>query len=421
VRASPGSNRDGLTAAAPWDAITWRLVGSREVVFDADSSQFVVDAARWGDGVVAIGYDIDGRTITGRVWRSNDGVGWREISGGDPPFDQVSLDRIFGLGDRLVITGRNRRAELAGASGDPGTPVAFESTDGEAWRPVTDLASPWLRPHVQMAASGGGSSLVLDTDEDGRLWLSSDGQTWSSFRLAEVFPHAVIRSLAWGGERWLVGGVVGEPPEGGFPGSSWGAGAVWWSSDGTDWTRAEIDAPELSVGWFAVGRDGIVAIGDRTGEGPIVLTDPLWWSEDGTRWNSLDFDNRQLVLLSDGDRIVALDRLPDDRLRIRESFDGRTWGEVEVHGLGRFEPAKPETLDGLLFPGHLQPMVLTPGGIWALGREHVSSVEGISETEAELRWFGAVGRLSGSAPFPPRPLPGSNDTRCEPAGQECGP
>jgi hypothetical protein len=404
--------------ATAWDAITWSLVGSREIVFDGDSSQFIVDAARWGGGVVAIGYDIDATKITGRVWRSSDGTDWRELTSGGPPLDRISLDRIFALGDRLVITGRDRSTELGGATDDPGTPIAFESRDGDTWRPVTDAGSPWLRPQIVAAVAGGGMVLVLDGIERGFLWRSKDGQTWTSASLAEVFPQALIGSLAWSGDRWLVGGVVGERPEGFW--SPWGAGAVWTSPDGANWSPATIDAPELSIGRFAVGREGIVAIGGRTGGGGITLTDPLWQSDEGTTWTPLAFDNQQLALVSDGERIVALDRLDDQRLRIRESFDGSTWREVEVLGLGRFDPAHPETIDGWLFPGNLQPTVLIPGGIWALGQEHLSSIEGESEIEAELRWFGTVGRLPGAATFPPRPLPGSNDVPCEPVGQECG-
>src|SRR4030067_817788 len=74
--------------------------------------------------------------------------------------------------------------------------------------------------------------------------------------------------------------------------------------------------------------------------------------------------------------------------RARGSFDGVDWHDVEVRGVGQFEPGHPETLDGWVFSGDLRPAVLTPGGIWALGREHVSSVEGVSDTEAELRWVG---------------------------------
>ncbi|OGO59165.1 MAG: hypothetical protein A2V85_14075 [Chloroflexi bacterium RBG_16_72_14] len=407
--------------AAVWDAISWRLVGSREIVFAAHSSKFVIDAVAWRGGVVAIGYDIDPDQIVGRVWRSRDGTDWREITTGGPPFDHISLDRVFALGDRLVVTGRDRRAELAGAENDPGTPVAFESADGDTWRAVSDTGSPWLRPQLVAARAGGGQILAVEdaADGSGRLWHSGEGRAWSSTPLGTVFPGAVISDLAWTGERWVAGGVVGERPL--SMRQPWGTGAVWTSADGSTWSAAAIDAPLLSIGRFAIGRGGIVAIGGRTGGGPIVLSDALWRSDDGSVWTPQSFENQLLLLLSDGDRIVALDRRDDQGLRVRGSFDGVDWHDVEVRGVGQFDPGHPETLDGWVFSGDLRPAVLTPGGIWALGREHVSSVEGVSDTEAELRWFGTVGALEGSATFPPRPLPGSNDTPCEPAGQECDP
>lgn len=414
---SPGVASAEPPAAVAWDAITWRLAGSREIVFGAHSSKFVIDAVAWRGGVLAIGYDIDEDQIVGRVWRSSDGTDWREITGGGPPFDRVSLDRVFALGERLITTGRDRSAELAGAENDPGIPVAFESADGDTWRPVTDTGTPWLQPQLQTAVLGGGTILAL---EGGRVWRSTDGRRWQVGPLDDSLLAKEIVSLAWTGERWLAGGVVGERPT--SMRQPWGTGAVWTSPDGATWSPAAIEAPQLSIGRFAIGRSGIVAVGGRTGGGPIVLSDPLWRSEDGVVWTPLTFENMQLLLLSDGERIVALDRRDDQRLRIRESFDGQSWRDLDVRGVGRFDPARPETLDGWPFPGSLsQPTVLLPGGIWALGREHVSSVEGVSDTEAELRWFGAAGALEGSATFPPRPLPGSHDTPCEPAGQECGP
>jgi hypothetical protein len=425
---SPSGSPVDATAATPsgpppaaWDAISWRLVGMHEVVYGAHSSKFVVDAVPWRGGVAAIGYDIDEDRIVGRVWRSSDGSDWREVTSGEPPFDHVSLDRLFPLGDRLVITGRDRSAELGGAENDPGAPVAFESMDGEAWHPLTDIDSPWLKPSIVAADSGGGTTMVVEGTwaMDGHLWQSSDGRTWSATDLDAVLPGTIVTDLAWTGDRWLAGGVKGAPPTQAH--QAWGTGAVWVSADGASWEPAGIDAPLFGIVQLAIGRSGIVAIGGRTGGGAITFSASLWRSDDGSMWTPLALENQQLVLLADGERIVAVDRRDDQRLRVRESFDGASWQEVDVRGAGQLDAEHPETLDGWAFPGSLlQPMVLTSNGIWALGREWVSSVEGVADTEAELRWFGTIGREPGSATFAPRPLPGWNDTPCEPAGQECG-
>jgi hypothetical protein len=234
--------------------------------------------------------------------------------------------------------------------------------------------------------------------------------------LEEAFPGTSIATIAWTGERWLAGGVAGDPTDN----YQRGTGAIWVSENGVTWSPATIDAPGENIGRFVTGRDGVVAVGWSTGfGGAIVLTQPMWRSNDGDSWIRMHPDGLRVVVVSNGDRLIALDMLRDGRLAMRESFDAEQWTAVDVWGLGRFDPENPATLDGHVFPGQFDRVLLTAGGIWAISQQRVEDTSGV-ETEVEVRWFGEPGVVAGAATFPPRPEPGANDVRCV-GGQPCGP
>jgi hypothetical protein len=398
----------------PWSAVTWRRAGTSRPPFApwGEPRRFLVDVVAWGNGVVAVGYDFEGDHATGLVWRSSDGLDWHEVAVGDL-FDGVAFEAVLALEDRLVARGRHRGAGIP--PGEAGWPVAFESTDGASWAPLATEDTPWARTGELQFVAGGGHVLALDTG-DGRLWRIADDRSWTSAPLEKAFPGTSIATIAWTGERWLAGGVAGDPTDN----YQRGTGAIWVSENGVTWSPATIDAPRMNVGRFVTGRDGVVAVGSSTGfGGAIVLTQPMWRSDDGATWSRLTLDGRILRVVSDGDRLIALDTLVDGRLTLSESFDGEQWRSLEVRGLGRFDPENPATLDGHVFPGQFDRVLLTAGGIWAISEQRVEDTSGV-ETEVEVRWFGEPGVVAGAATFPPRPEPGADDVRCV-GGQPCGP
>ena len=321
----------------PWTSLTWRPVGSREVVSSSGPNHYLTDAVAWGGGVVAVGYDFEPDRITGRIWRSLDGADWTEVTGG-PPYDGIAVEHVYSLGGRLVATGRDRTAELAGAQNDPGQPVAFGSSDGVTWTPVTDASSPWLGDSDRQVASGGTNVLVLERgvarpavaiDRLGRHVDVTPGRRAVRCRGDGDGPRpgpdrAGLRSGPWcPGRRKL------------HPTGPAGVAAAWTSPDGQRWAPATVDAPGISLGAIGVGADGLVAFGDVIGRGTgIRLSMRAFQSADGASWEPIDLPANQLMrMVSDGTRIIVVDIDSNQPARVRESFDGRTWSELPSLGV----------------------------------------------------------------------------------------
>jgi hypothetical protein len=117
-------------------------------------------------------------------------------------------------------------------------------------------------------------------------------------------------------------------------------GAVWLSSDGTSWTLA----PELPAGPSADGDPGgvrmdrivdgpagMVAVGMYSSEGDVAFGH-IWYSPDGERWTDVyrpDGFSRIVAVSTGGPGYVAVGLVSDDaqtaRPQIWISVDGQTW------------------------------------------------------------------------------------------------
>jgi hypothetical protein len=356
----------------PWTSLTWRPVGSREAVSGTGPNHFLTDAVAWGGGVVAVGYDFKPDRITGRIWRSLDGSDWTEQVAGGPPYAGISLEHVYSLGGRLVATGRDRTAELAGVQDDPGRPVAFESSDGTSWTPVTDEASPWLGASDRQAASADRVVLVLERGSVDRLWRSMDGgDTWTSRPVGEPFgAAATVTVLAWTGSRWLAVGAIGSGTPQLDPAGPAGVAAAWTSPDGQRWTPAAVDAPGIGLGAIGVGADGVVAFGDVISRGTSIrLSMRAFWSADGASWEPIDLPNQLMRMVSDGTRIIVVDIGSNQPARVRESFDGRTWGEVPLLGVDARATDAGIEVDGHLVSGQPNLLAISGRGLWMTNLE----------------------------------------------------
>jgi hypothetical protein len=402
-------------APTPWTSLTWRPIGSREAVSDGGPNRFLTDAIAWGGGVVAVGYDFEPHRITGRIWRSLDGADWTEVTG-DPPREGIAFDHVYSLGGRLVATGRDRTAELAGAQDDAGRPVAFESPDGITWTPVTAARSPWLGDADRQAASGGGVALVLERGSPDRLWRSTDGgDTWTSRPAGEPFgAAATVTDLAWTGSRWVaVGAVVSGTPHL-DPGEPAGVAAAWTSPDGQRWTPAAVDAPGIGLGSIGVGANGLVAFGDAIVRGTNIRPSMrAFGSADGASWESIDLPNQWMRMVSDGTRIIVVDIGSDQPVRVRESFDGRTWSELPPLGVDARATDTGIEVDGHLVSGQPDLLAISGRGLWMTTRESRGGKD-----QLEVRWLADPVAAPGALPLPT--LTPHQDVTC-PNQEPCGP
>ncbi len=399
----------------PWTSLTWRPVGSREAVSSSGPNHYLTDAVAWGGGVVAVGYDFEPDRITGRIWRSLDGADWTEVTGG-PPYDGIAVEHVYSLGGRLVATGRDRTAELAGAQNDPGQPVAFGSSDGVTWTPVTDASSPWLGDSDRQVASGGTNVLVLERGSLDRLWRSTDGgATWTSRPVGEPFgAAATVTDLAWTGSRWVaVGAVVSGTPQLDPTGPA-GVAAAWTSPDGQRWAPATVDAPGISLGAIGVGADGLVAFGDVIGRGTgIRLSMRAFQSADGASWEPIDLPNQLMRMVSDGTRIIVVDIDSNQPARVRESFDGRTWSELPSLGVDARATDAGIEVDGHLVPGQPDLLAISGRGPWMTTRESRSG-----RNQLEVRWLAEP--VAAPDALPLTMLSPHQDMTC-PNQEPCGP
>ncbi len=106
----------------------------------------------------------------------------------------------------------------------------------------------------------------------GRVWLSSDGRSWSALPDSAAFARGRPEAVASTGTRIVaVGSSIDEQ---GDPRAT-----VWTSTDGRRWTRSQLAG---STGLLAVAASPariVVAGSPRSGSGA-----PIWSSSDGVSW-----------------------------------------------------------------------------------------------------------------------------------------
>jgi hypothetical protein len=248
-REPPGAN-----GAAWWsdDGVTWRPAGSRRL-WRGFPVQRVVGH---GTGFVAVGGWNTGDRGESMAWVSPDGRSWsraadtRALAAG-------SMDDLAVLGGLLVAVGGSEcRVEA---------PVAWRSSDGMDWD-----AAPIGRDGRATVVAGGpagflaagwsaeGDAPVTDCSGDPcrppAAWLSTDGLAWEPAALPD----------GTGGVRDLVG-----LPDGYLLVTD--DGAIWSSRDGRSWSSAMVTTPGVPAR-VAVGHDVAVAMGRQwSDEGAILV------------------------------------------------------------------------------------------------------------------------------------------------------
>lgn len=183
-----------------------------------------------------------------------------------------------------------------------------------------------------------------------RVWVSADGRAWKSVALrAPAFRAGdQIVEIFAAGRLLLMSGYRTGPPQRmvpcGSPSRSAGRPSgryqslVWSSRDGTTWRRAVVP---LQIGLVAPGGDGVVALGEPVGDGPlrppaVVCPVRVWTSADGVRWRSLPNADRDFAagaifsLAPGGPGLVAggIANKPGTRFSrasIWTSRNGRSW------------------------------------------------------------------------------------------------
>ena len=198
------------------------------------------------------------------VYRSDDGLAWRMVEGGDEMRGQM-ID-VIATTDGLFAVGGVPGADAAGV---------WRSTDGETWeRTGGDIAHAFI-----WAIAEGGPGLVAvgwrrNPDPDLAVWTSPDGVDWTLSPDPEGFAgYEATDVVDLDGTLVMVGSsFTGE------------GGRIWLSEDGTTWDVAEV-AGGMNGAYartVALTPAGLVAVGGSTSMEGLA-----WISTDGRSWQPL--------------------------------------------------------------------------------------------------------------------------------------
>ena len=307
----------GLAPAGPWKTVGWLDAGSAfPLTAPAGSDTYLLDVYGWSGGYVAFagnaGNSSSPKPATLQTSSSTDGVHW---SAAKP----ISLS---GLGDEIEI------AHLAespgglvavgeyppGTCGGPDTFAGFwHSTDGTTW---TRVRQPAAMAAAAISSLNGGPSGFIATgrraDDTSVVWLSANGTDWHPARLPTVTSGKLVVDGGYSvpGGLVLAGAIVGPPGCGGI---SEIHPAVWWSADGTSWTRESLanasSAPDATLWMRTLANGGLIAV-EEAGNGP----NRSWMSSDGKSWQPTTPkpDNLPFSVITDGLHAIAPEEPADN-------------------------------------------------------------------------------------------------------------
>lgn len=239
---------------------------------------------RVGDRLIVTGRDRDGSA----AWYSDDGgADWQRASivGGDDEGRPVALGAVAGGADRLLSLGW----VTVGANDADRRSVLWASTDaGMTWERIADDAVP-LRLH-DLTSGGPGFVAVGNANPSNSggpdlepphaaVWVSADGREWERLPDEAAFQLSRVNAITGrAGTLVAVGSVrVGEED----------VPAIWRSSDGRQWSRAQLSASPGAIESIAAGPNGFVAVGSSSEDGQRAMA---WLSADGETWAALTLD-----------------------------------------------------------------------------------------------------------------------------------
>lgn len=195
---------------------------------------------------------------------------------GRPTMERVAAEPgvLAAQGDqRMVAAAADATAEVAVAVGtDRGRPAVWRGASAGAWVRVPEPAEmPDGTRLLHVAATATGRFMVVgEVEGAAAAWTSTDGSLWSRADVEDGPPITFVADTS-----------VGPIAFSGEPGS-----ASWKSWDGQAWFRSDTSpeangspAPERVVG-VADTRSGVLAVVDGGADGP-----ELWSSSDGFSWS----------------------------------------------------------------------------------------------------------------------------------------
>ena len=336
-------------APSPLPTVSGRVLSWLTLQMPADlaagiDSNFQNSLFGWSRGYLAFHGDLTSGSAVpwassdGRVWQEGQALDMAGLSGGaqveqvvEGPAGLLALGRVPGCAD-----------DGTGCMPTPATAL-WTSTDGLHWSRV-DLKNAFGGGAVGDVAAGPKGYLAVSvssaTTASPAVWLSSDGRAWRAVSLStSTFQGANLAQAEVVGDGFLVAGRTGSlvgSGGGSFPSTT---PAIWWSADGSDWSRASLPNvaafPEAEAAIAEVGAGKLVAhVGSWDCGCPPEGDTQAWTSSDGRAWKAAggSFPS-PAVVLTDGTQALQLVEA-DGVLSVAVSSDGFKWAQIAVSGSG---------------------------------------------------------------------------------------
>jgi hypothetical protein len=297
-----------LAPSGTWKSIRWVSVSSPflgPVPSGVETDVTYSKVAGWSRGFVAFSLDTtftelggNGTTTTTTTY-SSDGVHWHAgaVFQQHPNIDNMDIRGVFEGPDGLLAV------EESGACGDSWVEGLLTSSDGITWQAV-DMQKAFGNAVIWNVS--GGSKGFVATDTIGQaVWTSRDGQSWQpvkldtpAFALSRIDDgtafsagYVLAGSTELTGAR-SCGATIADPSAEPSPTPPLRVPAVWWSSDGANWVKAELPGAKAAYPiQMRVSRldDHTLAAFDSYGyfEGSNDGGEAAWVSRDGQTWTPL--------------------------------------------------------------------------------------------------------------------------------------
>jgi hypothetical protein len=244
-----GAEPDQTLCSSP-DGLNWTTPADPAIVAVEAGGQFLPSwIAHEGSVYLAVGTEVyvatsatptpivtpsDGSVATPQqttpIWRSTDGVHWREVE--LAAFSGLTVSSVVGLANEFVA--------ITVSSPDE-TGLAFTSTDGLNWTSASRLP---VQPGI--SAPGEAGLYIGSTTDPAQTWRTLDGKSWARVQL----PAGVSIGISF------------KLPGGGFIADSMSTATAGYrilrSPDGLTWTVDQGDLAGEPVGLVAVG-DRLIA------------------------------------------------------------------------------------------------------------------------------------------------------------------
>lgn len=281
----------GLAPAGRWTSIRWIDAGPAfPQLAKTPTDAYSPNVYGWSGGFVAFGSDGGHGTDPARPptlvsTSSPDGLSWsasRPIDVSGFP-DQVTIAQVVEGPAGLMAVGRYP-ADTCG--GPPVIAGMWHSVDGTTWRAVA-LPQIMVRGRVETLDGGSAGYIATGKQNDQKtagIWLSQNATTWRALALPKPSSGTLVvnGATSFAGGLVVAGAVIGDEGCGG-PASI--HAAVWWSTDGSGWTRETLPGATTAAGAsLSIRRlsdDRIVAV-SQAGDTPDA-----WVSTDGRTWSAV--------------------------------------------------------------------------------------------------------------------------------------